>query len=286
MSLSPESAALLIQSLPAAHPAPAAIGESWARCEAQGLSRDGPLRFPAVGPTQLAARRERNALLLAAAEPHLRWALAHLPGGTSVACITDRDGIVLLAAGDPGQLRRFGLQPGHDWSERAMGTNGAGTCLATGRPVAIAGPEHYMTALHDCTCTAAPVRDGSGAVMGAVGLGSSVADAQPGGIDFATRLADLIAADLQESALAQRGPQAESDAALSAKVSQRIEAARAALRADMQAQGLLDRDGWRVSEELHSSMTGTEWVLRPIHSRHESPDLRAVVKIDFGGHTE
>ena len=45
----------------------------------------------------------------------------------------------------------WGVRPGHDWSEAAMGTNGAGTAIAAGQPVAVVGGEHYQQAFHGAT---------------------------------------------------------------------------------------------------------------------------------------
>jgi hypothetical protein len=75
----------------------------------------------------------------------------------------------------------------------------------------------------------------------------------------------------------------DTDQALSAALSARISSARARLAGWMEGQGLLEREGWRVSEELRSSPQGTEFVFRPIHMRLPSPPHEEVVLVDSNG---
>jgi transcriptional regulator of acetoin/glycerol metabolism len=172
------------------------IVRSWQRSAAAGLARDGtPFRQIAAG--ELGLRLQRSARLVDAARPRLEAVLANLPGTTNVAYVTDRDGIVLHSVGDTTQIVLFGLSPGYNWSEAAMGTNGAGTALATGHPVSVVGPEHFITAFANCTCTAAPIRDSDGAVIGAIDISSSVDDAPAWRIHLVVRTAQAIEADLR-----------------------------------------------------------------------------------------
>ncbi|WAZ26781.1 GAF domain-containing protein [Streptomyces cinnabarinus] len=75
--------------------------------------------------------------------------------------ITDRNGVVLSRKvsheGLTTNLNRVRLAPGHVFAERYVGTNGIGTALASGRPVMIAGLEHYVEALRDFHCAAVPI---------------------------------------------------------------------------------------------------------------------------------
>lgn len=71
--------------------------------------------------------------------------------------------------------------------------------------------------------------------------------------------------------------------ALAADINRRIEDAKARLAEDMASLGLKTKDGWRVMEELKSTIDGTEWVFRPVHLREPSPDLQTSVAIDHSG---
>lgn len=73
------------------------------------------------------------------------------------------------------------------------------------------------------------------------------------------------------------------DEVLSAALRARIAEARADIVARMKASGLSEKDGWRIHEEMRSSLRGTQWVLRPVHIHREAPGLEAVVTIDASG---
>lgn len=171
------------------------IVQSWARSAAAGLARNASARFRSVGALELERRRRAAAALLRAARPVLERIRAEL-GGSVVAYLTDADGIVLDSVGDLAQITVFALYPGYDWSEKAMGTNGAGTALASGRPVAVVGDEHFVRAFENCTCTAAPVRAPDGRVAGALDVSSTVADAYPGRLDYVIAMAERIEREL------------------------------------------------------------------------------------------
>ena len=51
----------------------------------------------------------------------------------------------------------------------------------------------------------------------------------------------------------------------------------------MNAQGFTEEKGWRISEELRNRPEGTEFVFRPIHMRHPSPQHEEVVLVDTDG---
>ncbi len=189
-----------VEALPPCHPARATIVESWQRCLEAKLARDGSVRFRQIPPEELERRLAGAKRLIAVAKDVMERLMARLPGSTNVAYIVDRDGVVLDSVGPRPQREQWGLLPGYDWNERVMGTNGAGTCLVTKRPVVIAGPEHFMNAFEDCTCTAAPIRGPDRKVTGALDVSSVVAEARPDRIELVTAAAEEI-----ERLLAKRG---------------------------------------------------------------------------------
>ena len=58
------------------------------------------------------------------------------------------------------------LQPGANWSEAAKGTNAVGTALVDEIPTLVHADEHYMHANHFLTCSAAPILDPRGNILG------------------------------------------------------------------------------------------------------------------------
>jgi hypothetical protein len=76
----------------------------------------------------------------------------------------------------------------------------------------------------------------------------------------------------------------EDDGKLASELIARCEAARRQLTADMAAQGLFAKDGWRIAEEVRSREGRTELFFRPIHRVLPSPPgLECIVSIDQPG---
>ncbi|WP_324789387.1 sigma-54-dependent Fis family transcriptional regulator [Streptomyces sp. H51] len=102
-----------------------------------------------------------DSLLARAALPLLDKLHRQLADEPVSTMITDRDGVVLSRKvsheGLTTQLNRVCLAPGHVFSERYVGTNGIGTALASGRPVTIAGKQHYVEDLREFHCAAVPI---------------------------------------------------------------------------------------------------------------------------------
>jgi PAS domain S-box-containing protein len=173
------------------------ILDSWGRSRAAGVAPEPPRFQPSrVSDDDLERRLKADADLLAVARPHLQWASTALSPVPHVVYLTDRDGIVLHATGTGPQLCDLGLLPGYDWSERATGTNGAGTALAANQAVAVVGPEHFNRWLHEYTCTAAPLHAPDGTLLGAVALRTGVADGNPERLVLAASLARQIGQEL------------------------------------------------------------------------------------------
>lgn len=176
------------------------ILSSWERSRAAGVpARASTAEFHHVGEEETRRRLAASRELIELARPHLEWLSASIGTVAHAAYVTDADGIVLYAVGDPEQAKTLGLAPGFDWSERTMGTNGAGTALATGQPVAIIGPEHYTCPFHDYICTGAPIFSPDGQVIGAIDISTHVADGSPSRLSLVAHVAFTL-----ETVLAQR----------------------------------------------------------------------------------
>ena len=185
-----------VQGLTPLGPVPRVILGSWHRSKQSGVHPEVP-RLQRIGPEELEARLRRHRDLIAMAAPELRQ-LSQLLPRPNAAYLADPDGIVLWSVGTaPGMLDLYGLSPGFDWSEKAMGTNGAGTSLAIGEPVAVIGCEHYCAAWHDAACMAAPLRSLGGGLLGAVDITIPAQAAQPLLLAEVVRTAAAIEQKLQ-----------------------------------------------------------------------------------------
>jgi transcriptional regulator of acetoin/glycerol metabolism len=87
----------------------------------------------------------------------------------SMVLLTDAQGTVLHSVGHDGFLQRaskVALAPGANWSESSKGTNAIGTALIDEAPTVVHAGEHYMHANGFLTCSAAPIFDPRGNMLG------------------------------------------------------------------------------------------------------------------------
>ncbi|MGM9486642.1 sigma-54-dependent Fis family transcriptional regulator [Ideonella sp. YS5] len=154
---------------------PLDIMDSWARCMDVGLDCHGHAPIAVVDGADLARRRERAELTRRLAQAELETLAQQIAGSNYLLAFADDDGVILDLFFD----HRFStsgadspILPGSCWSEALCGTNGLGTALATAQPVAVTGLEHYFLHLRDLSCTASPVHDAHGAVVGVLDASS------------------------------------------------------------------------------------------------------------------
>ncbi len=152
-----------------------AILESWSRCVAAGLDGSKALQVEVVEAADLRQRRERVEFVRRLAQAELETLSQQIAGSNFLLAFADREGVILdlytdnrFSMSDPGES----IVAGSCWSEALCGTNGLGTALATGGAVAVTGSEHYFTSLGRISCTAAPIRDAHGDVVGVLDASS------------------------------------------------------------------------------------------------------------------
>ncbi len=148
---------------------------SWQRSRAAGVVSDTP-SFRETDDRDLQRRLAISTGLVGAVAPHLGWLSRTLATIDHATCIVDEDGIVLWSTGSAALLDRLHMHRGFDWSERRMGTNGAGTAIATASSIAIRDGQHYCRAWHDLTGLGVSLVDPDGDRRGAIGLVTQMGD--------------------------------------------------------------------------------------------------------------
>ena len=147
----------------------ALIDDSHDRCAALGLSRFESPDLSPISMSELAVLRERNQRLHAHASPVMEMLFEQIVQTQSMVVLCDATGTVLRAIGDDDFLvkaNKVALQPGANWSESSKGTNGIGTALIAEEPTLVHADEHFVHANHFLTCSAAPILDPRGNVLG------------------------------------------------------------------------------------------------------------------------
>jgi len=146
-----------------------AIERSHERCNALGLRRSESPDYSPLGRPDLNEVRERNQRLFTHAAPIMEMLCEQVINTQSMVLLTDARGTVLHSIGDDDFMSRtskIALQPGVDWSEQAKGTNAIGTALINETPTLVHADEHFMHANHFLSCSAAPIFDPRGNMLG------------------------------------------------------------------------------------------------------------------------
>ena len=145
------------------------IDQSHERCVALGVSRiERPDHHP-LGRSDLAVARDRNLRLHDHAAPVMEMLYEQIVNTESMVVLCDATGTIIHSIGDDDFLARaskVALQPGVNWSESTKGTNAIGTALVEEVPTLVHADEHYLHANHFLTCSAAPILDPRGNILG------------------------------------------------------------------------------------------------------------------------
>lgn len=149
------------------------IAASWQRCNEQGLSAGS-----AIGDTMVQVHRPQEALdknesLLSYARPVMENLYDQIRNTDSVVVLADASGVLVHSLGDPvfvGKANTVGLTPGFSWNERFRGTNAVGTAIVEERPLVVHGNEHYLDKNVILTCSASPVFNPRGDLIGVLDI--------------------------------------------------------------------------------------------------------------------
>ena len=145
------------------------IERSHQRSAALGLSRGERRDFDPMVRCDLTVARERNQRLYMHAAPVMHLLFEQIVNTESMIVLTDAQGTILHSVGDDDFLARahkVALQPGENWAEHAKGTNAIGTALFEEAPTVVHANEHFMHANSFLTCSAAPIFDPRGNMLG------------------------------------------------------------------------------------------------------------------------
>ena len=149
------------------------ILRSWQRCAALGLDAGRAPRIEPLSRPELRERLDRVEILRRAARSEIE-ALHHDARATDgIVVLTDAEGCILDTRGSADfaeKAARVALRPGATWIEAATGTNAIGTALAERREITVLGGEHWFDANRFLSCSAVPILDRVGEILGVIDL--------------------------------------------------------------------------------------------------------------------
>jgi len=149
------------------------IVESWIRCSRAKVDPYSVTTHRALDIPTLTKVLQKNEKLINIAKPFMANLYKFVKGSGFVVVLTDENGCIMEMFSDEDTLknpltRNFFL--GASWEETEAGTNAIGTTVVIGEPIQVSGAEHFCQKHHCLTCSAAPIIDTNGRVIGALNM--------------------------------------------------------------------------------------------------------------------
>ncbi|MCM0650772.1 sigma 54-interacting transcriptional regulator [Clostridium swellfunianum] len=152
------------------------IKKSHERCVEYGVEKERTLPKKILKGSEVSDNINNNKDLLRVAEPFMNLLYNFLEGSGFFIILTDKEGCILNLVGD-GEVvkaaRELNMVVGAYMDERSIGTNAMGTAIKEDSPIQISATEHFITAYHRWTCSAAPIHNEKGEIVGTLNLTGS-----------------------------------------------------------------------------------------------------------------
>jgi len=145
------------------------IERSHQRSSSYGLARGQQPDLDSLSRADLVQTLEANQTLSGHARPVMETLYDQIRNTHSMVILSDAEGTILHTLGDSDFLAkadRVALGPGGRWSEQLRGTNAIGTALHEQKPTTVHAQQHFLDANRFLTCSAAPIFDHRGQVLG------------------------------------------------------------------------------------------------------------------------
>ncbi|WP_409068493.1 sigma-54-dependent Fis family transcriptional regulator [Clostridium caseinilyticum] len=116
---------------------------------------------------------EKNKSFLKIASQFIEILYDFLKGSEFFIILTDKEGCILKIIGDKEVMdiaNNLNMVVGAFMSENSIGTNAMGTAIKENIPIQISEKEHFIKAYHRWTCSAAPIHDIDGDIIGCLNL--------------------------------------------------------------------------------------------------------------------
>lgn len=158
------------------------IVDSWKRSTMQNINPYRIMTNDLLERQSLLDRMESCRQLLEVASP-IMFELYNIVKGSGFAVLlTDNQGYILKIIADPGfeeKARKIWLTVGANWHESVKGTNAIGTALVNRCVVNVFAWEHYCRENHFLSCSAAPIFDPQGELLGVLDISSDYHNNDP-----------------------------------------------------------------------------------------------------------
>ena len=149
------------------------IASSWMRSRNFHVNMTKPLRAPILSRPELRSLQATNQTLIDIAKTIMEKMHSLVGKTKNLISLHNPDGYMLYSCGDEYYAEmetESSFSLGVCWQERYIGTNGITLAVLEDSPVQVYGAEHYCAAQHDGTCSAAPIHDRDGKIIGVLNM--------------------------------------------------------------------------------------------------------------------
>lgn len=177
------------------------IVESWHRCEAMKVDHLGG-RGTKVSEEESVRSIAKKKELIEVSRPIMENVFEMVKNTSYSVVLTDEQGVIIdLIINKDLEEKHVLLNfvKGSKWDEQSVGTNAIGTCLAIDKPIQVIGAEHFCEYHHKWTCSAAPIHNNRGEIIGCFDLSGRAEDVQTHTYGIAVSSANCIEKQLMIS---------------------------------------------------------------------------------------
>lgn len=149
------------------------ISMSHKRSKDYGVDRERKFSRKMLSSEELEKRLNDSKGLIGIAVPYIEMIKSSIDDKDFIIVLTDDKGCILYVTGDKNivqEFKKLNLIIGAYMDEKSIGTNAMGTAIEEDKPVQITAEEHYIEAFQTLTCSAAPIHNASGSIIGTLNL--------------------------------------------------------------------------------------------------------------------
>ncbi|MFN2396265.1 MAG: sigma-54-dependent Fis family transcriptional regulator [Bacteroidales bacterium] len=149
------------------------IKKSHQRCEEYGVNKEQIFPSRILKGNEVSSHLARSEYLLRVAAPFMEIIHETVSDSGFFILLTDNEGCILRSVGDPGiiaESEKLNMVVGAYMHEKNIGTNAMGTAISEAQPIQVTAAEHFISAYHRWTCSAAPIHNNDGEIIGTLNL--------------------------------------------------------------------------------------------------------------------
>lgn len=158
------------------------IKRSHERSKSYGIDKSMTVSQKILVGQDVISKIKSNRELLKVAAPFIKILYDFLRGSGFFIVLTDKEGCILNAIGDEEILntaRKMNMVVGTYMDEGSIGTNAMGTAIKEDIPVQVSAEEHFITTYQGWTCSAAPIHNMRGEIIGTLNLTGNSSSVHP-----------------------------------------------------------------------------------------------------------